>query len=62
MRGALSLGASIRGFASFGGNDFLGLIISFLVFLWDFVVEVSFGAGGGSFKSVCIFGGSDFLS
>ena len=49
-------------FASFGGNDFLGLIISFLVFLWDFVVEVSFGAGGGSFKSVCIFGGSDFLS
>ena len=30
----------------FGGNDFLGLIISFLVFLWDFVVEVGFGAGG----------------
>ena len=29
--------------------------------LWDFVVEVSFGAGGGSFKSVCIFGGSDFF-
>ena len=25
-------------FASFGGNDFLGLIISFLVVLWDFVV------------------------
>ena len=32
-------------FACFSGNDFLGLIISFLVFLWDFVVEVGFGAG-----------------
>ncbi len=30
----------------FGGNDFLGLIISFLVFLWDFMVEVGFGGGG----------------
>jgi hypothetical protein len=36
--------------ACFGGNDFLGLIISFLVFLWDFVVEVGFGAVG-----VCLF-------
>ena len=30
----------------FGGNDFLGLIISFLVFLWDFVVEAGFGGEG----------------
>ena len=37
-------------FACFGGNDFLGLIISFLVFLWDFVVEVGFGAVGA-----CLF-------
>ena len=30
------------------------------MFLWDFVVEVSFGAGGGSFKSVCILAGVIF--
>ena len=30
----------------FGGNDLLGLIISFLVFLWDFVVEAGFGGEG----------------
>jgi hypothetical protein len=28
------------------GMIFLGLIISFLVFLWDFVVEVGFGGRG----------------
>ena len=30
----------------FCGDYFLSLIISFLVFLWDFVVEVGFGGGG----------------
>ncbi len=30
------------------------------MFLWDFVVEVSFGAGGSSFKSVCISAGVIF--
>ncbi len=40
-------------FACFGGNDFLGLVNSFLVFFWDFVVEVGFGAVG-----VCLFDAS----
>ncbi len=31
------------------------------MFLWDFMVEVSFGAGGGSFKSVCISAGVIFV-
>ena len=37
----------------FGGNDFLSLNISFLVFFWDFVVEVGFGAVGA-----CLFDAS----